>query len=310
MNRQKVSQAGFTLIEVAMVVLIGGLMMAAAATALTNYLKQSRIATTQSRMQDIDTALVQYLSTNGVLPCAASLTDAPDSATFGRQIANDPAYPGNTDCYTAAGGAAGTFKNAAGRTVAVPPFAAPDGKIVIGAVPVRTLNLPDQDIADAWGSRFLYAVSSSLTVVNGYDPNLGVISVIDSAGADVALNTDGTGGAAQYVIVAPGEDRVGAYSVAGTLGTACPVPATSTLEAYNCSHVNIFRKTLLAGDQIGANQFDDYVTFRTQTTANGVVPSGLIAPFSLAACPAGWAVYAAFDCSASLPNPKKCCKKQ
>ncbi len=300
MKQQKILPTGFTLIEVAIVVLVGGLIMAAGATMLNDYLQESRIITTQNRMQDIDNAIIQYLNVNGVLPCAASLTTAQDSAGFGRGITD--ALPPGTDCYATAG-AGGTFKEPSGR-VPVPAGTNTTGFIVIGAVPVRTLNLPDQEIADAWGDRFVYAVTDALTVTDEYDPTQGSISVVDSSGASIATPP----GSAQYVIVSLGADRAGAYSIAGIKGgVVCP----AALEQLNCTYPTAtFRKTMLIGNQSGANMYDDYVTFHTQTNSTGTVPSGLIAPFALTGCPPGWGAPVAGATCDPPPAPGICCQKQ
>ena len=297
MKKHRISSAGFTLIEAAIVVVIGGIIMTAAAALLNNYLQASRVALTQSRMQDIDNALIQYLSVNGVLPCPAKFTDAPDTPNFGMQIADGH----TTYCYASSG--AGTFKTAGGRGNGAVAPATPGG-IVIGSVPVRTLNLPDQEMADAWGNRFIYAVTDRLTVTNQYDPAEGSISVVDSNNGNVAVPA----GSAQYVIVSSGEDRAGAYTIAGVAGgNACPAGG---LETMNCTYpTTTFRKTILNSTQSGTGFYDDYVTFHTQVNSAGVMPfgTGMIAPFGLAACPSGWADYGPGGCS---PAGVKCCQKK
>lgn len=294
---------GFSLVEVSMALAIGGVLMTSAMYMLSNYLRTLRMKTTQERMKDIDEALIQFLGINGVLPCPASLTDQQDSTTFGRQITDASVYPFAADCYAGAPNAAGGAFRATGR---IPGGTNTTGYIVIGAVPTRTLNIADEEIADAWGNRFLYAVTNALTVDGSYDPTQGSIYIVDSNNAPVAVPA----GSAQYVLVSHGGDRAGAYSLGGIAsGVACPA---GTLETRNCSlPTNTFRKTLLIGNRTGANFYDDYVTYRVQTIANGIVPTGLIAPLKLNACPSGWTPFFSPNCAASYTSGTYvCCQKQ
>jgi len=325
MERRKISPAGFTLIEVCIVIFISGIMMTSAVILFNNYLKQSRISTTQARLRDIDSAIVQYLNINGMLPCPADLSAPQGSFKFGRQITETGPglYPPAADCKAAVANApGGTFKTT-GR--GIPASANPAGNIVMGAVPVSTLGLPDPEAIDAWGDRFVYAVTNALTVASKYNQALGSIYIKDENGKDVAV-LNGAAGTAQYVIVSYGPDRAGAYTAAGKhSGTACPAGA---LETFNCTYPSsTFRETMLNSDQTGtAGMYDDYVIFHTQVDAAGVVSSGLIAAFDTAPyntppapppCPAAWSPYSGPACSVTpldayaspLAYDYICCKK-
>ena len=112
---------------------------------------------TQNRMQDIDNAIIQYLNVNGVLPCPAKLTDAPDSATFGRSL---------TDIFACRHRLFRDFRDAGNvynvRNQARHPHDEQHGKPSSWAPFLSALlNLPDQEIADAWGDRFVYSVTDA-----------------------------------------------------------------------------------------------------------------------------------------------------
>src|SRR4051812_4711826 len=109
MSRYKSSQAGFSLIETVIVLAIGGLIMVAAFPLFRNYMLDAKTQTTQSRMRDIDAAIIEYLNINGVLPCPAPLTLPPGNAGFGKSITDSIPQP--NDCYTKAGTTAGTFQS-------------------------------------------------------------------------------------------------------------------------------------------------------------------------------------------------------
>jgi len=327
MKRHKFSAAGFTLVETAMVIVIGGIMMLAALVMFSDYLLTSKQQTTQSRMKDIDNAIVQYLNVNGVLPCVADLKEPPGTAKFGQQI-NDanfyPVSPAPGDCEAAfVNGNAnpgGAFK----KLGVVPPVT-PDrtnttGFVIEGAVPIRALGLPDAEMSDAWGDRFIYAVTNTLTDAGPpslYGQSQGSITVYDSTAKEVAVLKGRATGPAQYVLISLGADRAGAYTTNGGL-TGTPCPAVGVTETLNCDYLapgSAFRKTMLNSNQTGAaNFYDDYVIYHTQVSAAGTVPSGFVAPFYLATtailpgtpppafpvatrnalkkfCPAGWKFY-------------------
>jgi prepilin-type N-terminal cleavage/methylation domain-containing protein len=293
MKKPRALSAGFTLIEVAIVMLVGALVMGSAGTMLNDYLQSSRIALTQNRMQDIDNAIQQYLNVNGVLPCPATLNSPPDSSKFGVSLTDGLAppvalsYAGDpNDCYNRAGGS-GTFKTPGNLpTVAANP--ANTSNLVIGAVPTRSLNMPDQEMLDAWGNRLVYAVSDYLTVPGNYDPAQGSIALEDGNNNPLVGPVFRPPSYAQYVIVSLGSDRAGAYSLSGSRSVTCP--AAPALEAANCNYpTKMFRKSILLGSQKGANYFDDYVTYRSQqANPNNPIPTGMLAPFALGACPTGW----------------------
>ena len=252
------TRKGFTIIEVAIVVVCGGLFLAAGMALLHSYLLQNEINATQSRMQEIENAINTYYNVNGRLPCVASLTAAVDTATFGKEI--------GPDCHSAA---------VAGQTFLV-------SGVSVGTVPVRNLNLPDQDMKDAWNDRFIYAVTADLASTTiGYLAGNGKIAVKDSGGNDVALPA----GTAQYVLISLGKDRVGAYADGAAPGIACKPGITET---KNCTFPPASPVTFTKSSLLGTD-YDDYLDYYISLGNTGTVPSGTIMIFdSVTGCPAGW----------------------
>ncbi|MBU6474808.1 MAG: type II secretion system protein [Alphaproteobacteria bacterium] len=297
MKKYKSPTAGFTLLEVAIVLIIGGLLIAAAASMLLSYMKESRIITTQSRMTEIDNALIAYLTINNALPCPASFTDTQDTTTFGRELTDTTAYSGaNADCYQNAGAATGTF-----RTTGRISGTNTTGYIVIGAVPVRTLNLPDTDIADAWGDRFTYAVTDWLTTAKQYAATLGSIDVVDSGGNSIPVPPQ----SAQYVILSYGPDGAGAYTLAGKQGVACPGGA---VETTNCTLPTPKFVSTMLNSTVGANAYDDLLVWHAATMPTIIIPPNMVAPFVQNVCPGGWMPFAGAGCTP--PASGVCCQKE
>ncbi len=64
-------QAGFTLVEIAIVLLIVGLMIGGLIAPLSSQLEQRRVSETQQTMEQAREALIGYAVRNGYLPCPA-----------------------------------------------------------------------------------------------------------------------------------------------------------------------------------------------------------------------------------------------
>ena len=87
MNQQiKKVQAGFSLVEVAFVIMIGGILLSSFMTMLIDYIEEAKISATRTRMAAIDAALGQYLINNGAYPCPASLTVPVDGTAGGSDL--------------------------------------------------------------------------------------------------------------------------------------------------------------------------------------------------------------------------------
>lgn len=234
--RKTNTQKGFTLIEVTIVLMIGGLMIGGMAAALQTFLQKTQITTTFDRIGYASEALDRYLTVNGRFPCPAPLDAPADSATFGREVLAAPAKC-NTNSIPA-----GTFRavGTGGRQVR------------IGALPTRSMNLPDDVSRDAWGQRFLYAITEDLATDGLFNYANGAISIVDSGGNDIVNPPGG----AHYVIVSSGTDKSGSFS------SAEGVISATTCQGYdaeNCDNDAVFAKTLVTSNVDGATHFDDYV---------------------------------------------------
>lgn len=128
-------QQGFTLVEMAIVLMIVGLLLGGLIPTLSAQMESQRINETRKQLNEIKEALVGYTIINGRLPCPAYSTGTEDPST-GTGICNHP-YD--------------------------------------GFVPAATLGLSGTDSSgfavDSWGNRIRYAVtlwsSNTFTVPNG-----------------------------------------------------------------------------------------------------------------------------------------------
>ena len=265
---------GFTLIEIAIVVIIGGLLIVSLSNLLLTYIKQSRVTSTENKIEIINEALQLFLNRNGRYPCPARLNAPLDNANFGVETGlNPPAAP---DC-NGVTAIANAISTATGRN---------SNKIVIGAIPVRTLNLPDDYIADAWGGRFTYAVTAPLATPNQYDGDEGGISVVDSVGNSQITPQ----GSAHYVVVSHGANNMGATLIEGVGNIPCDA---TTQEGENCDNNDVFRNTLLIGAANNANLYDDMIAVNARSFFDDGIPQGAIIAVnpSYSICPPGWTEY-------------------
>lgn len=264
-----INQKAFTLVEVAIVLIIGGLILGFATTSLLNYTKNTQYQGTQQRLDDIEEAMSLFFSLNGRYPCPANLSAAPDTAAFGVELTD-------TNCIAEPA--------AAGATVVV---AGATNSVRIGAIPVRTLNMPDDYIADAWGSRFTYAVTEVLATDTTFDQTQGSIGIVDSSNLNVAAANSVINPVdrALYAVLSHGPNGSGGYTVQGGGPLPC---AAGNLETTNCDNTDaVLRSTTLIGTAVGASEYDDIVRFRVNN-AGGVIPTNAVVAFNQAGCPAGW----------------------
>lgn len=117
---------GFTLVELAIVVILIGIVMTMGLKTLTATLDNATFSETKAKQERIKSALVSHLRTNGVLPC-------PDnSAAVATGIGPQPPA---TTCSANA----------------------PEG---YGVIPWQTLGISRETVIDGWGNYFTYRVAN------------------------------------------------------------------------------------------------------------------------------------------------------
>ena len=202
----------FTLLELSIVLSIIAVIIAGTFSMGSSMVESARKVNTQQKLDAIEAALMGFRLANNRLPCPtdATITDIPaNSATYGYEAANLGACTGGTPAANTSYSVTGNTNATAGTAVAE------------GAVPVRTLNLPDEYQVDGWGRKFAYAVWTPLTAVAtstsspaafinyGISPNCGAITVENAAHG---YRTQ----AGAYALISYGPDGHGGYLKSGT----------------------------------------------------------------------------------------------
>jgi prepilin-type N-terminal cleavage/methylation domain-containing protein len=281
------TRAGFTLLELAVVLGIIALVLAFGLSTGTDAIGSAQKVNTQQRLKTIQLALESYVATNGYLPCPFDRALTPSSNGFGVE-----ARLANTKCSTSGTG-----------LVALPNAAGAQG--YIGGIPVRTLGLPDSFAADAWHNKFTYAVSAPhVSGPSSYatkDPTI-TIYYGDRTGTHYAITTTNNldvGAGATYAVVSHGPDGRGAFTQdGGTVPNSCTDGGRNDYE--NCDDANLdFYDTDYNDGVNTAQYFDDYIVWgsnglrRAPAMANPYAGQG--------ACAAGCESWCA-PCSGTVPH--------
>jgi type II secretory pathway pseudopilin PulG len=196
----KPSSHGFTVVEIATVMLLSSLMLAGSLGIIKSWMNKTGTTATQQRLITIQQTLANYQTQYNKLPCPAPFV-ALNGAGFGRG--------------TCAGG----------------------GPILIGALPVRDLGLSDSYSANDGGYMYTYAVTQiETTKLNGLK---GAINIVDGAGTSILPVTPaGATVGATYVVVDHGADGKGAHLLStGAVGIPCAGPGK---DVPNCNGAGTF----------------------------------------------------------------------
>jgi len=201
---RKITQSGFSLTELSISLAIIALLAGSALSVMISSDFHVKKAETRSKLDRIEEALAGYVQTNHRLPCPADGTLASTHASFGLE-----GTPTTTDCPN---------KNFTISTA----FA--------GAVPVRTLQLPDDFISDGWGNRFTYVVDlpfANNEITNVACTSPAAVCFRETTAGSLTINDDSDTArttAAVYVVISHGEDAHGAYPKNG---------GSTRINAYN-----------------------------------------------------------------------------
>lgn len=171
LNRK--NQKGFTLMELAVGLLVASLIMAAGLHVYNAGKNQDAVLLTNKRMDRLIQVLAQYADANGRLPCPAD--PSIDDELFGWERGVDQALV--ADVVTPRPPEVETCRHWA-------PAGA-DEHLPEGIVPFLSLGLKDEDARDGWGRYFTYAVSPVFAQINDETSDDPVTPTIEQDTGDV-----------------------------------------------------------------------------------------------------------------------------
>lgn len=192
LNPYRLTSRGFTLIEMAIVLMIVGLLLGGILVPLNAQMNQRNNSDTQKSLSEIRDALIGYVMANGYLPCPANPTDV-TGVTPTAGIARTPPCTGAS---------------------------------ATGVLPWATLGISE---TDAWGNRYTYRVTSDYadaianSTYGGCTPSpiptqasfglcsVGKLNVWSSAAKTTSVATN-----IVAVVISHGQNGAGAYTSQGT----------------------------------------------------------------------------------------------
>ena len=240
---------GYTLLEMAIVIGVVGVFIADGIGIYRLYLRNEEVLTTERNVALAVNAVSNYLIRNGRYPCPARL-DARRT---------DPDYGIEADC-TDTSVPAGTCS--AGLCIEeserIPSGMLGFPRVRRGAVPFRSLGMPEDFSEDGYHNRIGYAVTEHLAVTETYDRSQGGISVID----DQARSIITPAASAHYVVFSAGPDGAGAYTREGVPH----LPCGTGMDSENCNTSLSYKKavySLMRQSGSSTTHFDDFLKYYT-----------------------------------------------
>lgn len=199
------SNKGFTLIELSIVIIILSLIIAPLFAMLQAQKKEQEVVQEETVNERVVAALALFLRQNSRYPCPANRDLGPGDANFGGEQCT-------------AGVGTGVVMN---------------GGVLIGALPVKALNLPFQSAANSHGWKYIYAITDDLTDTTTFD-GVGNIEIVDKD------NNPFVAQPVPFVIANPGKDGKGANNLyGGASGIGC---LSTARDAENCDDDRRFRE--------------------------------------------------------------------
>lgn len=200
-------QRGFTLIELSIVMVALGLLIAPLFSYISAQVNIKRAIKEEAVNQRVLSALAVYAKQKGFYPCPSNPASAVGADDFGR---------GRDSDYSDGSGGDGVCNES--NIVSV-------GGVFIGGLPVRELGLPSRFAANTQSWKYSYAITADLT------KNASAIGVITVKEPGLVLNNITT--SAPFVIVNHGPDGKGTFSLYGAKGPAC---GNTARDSENCEH--------------------------------------------------------------------------
>jgi prepilin-type N-terminal cleavage/methylation domain-containing protein len=273
-------RAGFSLIEMCIVLIISGLLLSGLAGLWQVRLIQAKNEENAQKMEAILLALSQYTydepgKTDEVrFPCPASLTSRLGEENYGAELCPLERFKSSLNMLTAGKDIGGAFVlegkdlNDNNKTD-IPEL------ILMGAIPTQALGLPETTAIDAYGNRFFYAVGLGLTQPDALLQKPAVpnnISLLNERSEEFTQ--------ARFVVFSAGSDQAGSYTQAGVKNAAaCRKTRRSffgfnklgeiTGDSRNCAwqkdKLAVFRAQSYISMGLNKQYYDDLFAFRMFT---------------------------------------------
>jgi len=228
------NQRGFSLVELAISMVVIGVLLVPALHGYSLYLQEQKREQTVTSIDSAVNAIGNFRSVYGRYPCPARANAVLGDVDYGMEARTGTTCNEVTNAIWRATSANGALT---------------DTDVFIGALPFRQLNLPHSLIYDGENNQLTYAVTEMLTDDTTFANNNGGITLLDKNGNQLTTTPD----SAHFVVLSHNVNAEGAFTREGAVLSACPTPPA--LEAENCDRDSVFR----AGSE--QSDFDDLVAY-------------------------------------------------
>ncbi len=255
------SRSAFSLIEIALILVIVGMVAGTSAILGGAWIDKEEHQTAKVMLKMIHERIDNYRKANYRLPCPADPTLPESDAAYGLERLTNADGP-ECDANSVAPDAIDVSGAAVGE------------RTLYGMVPFKTLGLSESAAYDSWGRRISYYVDEMVTVYGAFeeqgtlgkyiemnDDTVGSIIIHDASGTE---RTD----RAIYALVSHGENGHGAYKRdgtrfdGGTIGTEVHADEGENCDCNDAAATTALNRTLVQrfADEI----FDDIVEYKTR----------------------------------------------
>ena len=260
---------GYSLLELSIVLIVLSILTTTSFSIGTSYINSKRQEVTIEKMKVIQKSLDNYVNLYKSLPCPASPTSVNTDSNFGVGAIMSGTSGSDTRCI-----ATGMLENNddVGLGIAKETIAK-------GAIPVRTLDLPDEMMFDGWGRRFSYILESKFA-----DPSIfediggqGILHIWKENDLSKAAATSN----AISIIMSHGRSGYGAWNRNGTLTKSLADNTNAFRRGSNANHLvnssfapKFSQVALHYSDTTNkdATVYDDIVIYRMRWQYGDVVP--------------------------------------
>ena len=226
-------QSGYTLLQMAIGMLVIGIIMAYSGYVYSLYLKNKNITQTQSNVQNMVSAIQTYRQVNGRYPCPAAMNVPRNDPAYGVETVCTDTSVAPGDCgggicvESAVDGTGYVLSNGVNITPPDRAAALALPRVRVGAIPFRLLQIDEKTTYDAYGMRMVYAMTESMASTATFEEGNGAISVVTGTGESLS----DPAGSIPFLILSTGANRTGAYN---SLGNETVVCGGVSLESENC----------------------------------------------------------------------------